>query len=309
MQMKSILNRAKNKKILIPGFNVPYLPMMEGIVEALVAKDAFGLIMVARLEWIKFQSKGMKEIAEEYLKFQDPRYTRLHLDHIPVIDEDGLRVDYIPIIREALELGYDSVMIDGSRLPLYENIEAACKVLELARPEGVPVEAELGAVFGHESGELALSYEDLYTSRKGFTDIKEAERFVQQTGIDLLSVAVGNVHGAISEKARKEEKIKAKIDLEHISRLAEATGTPLVLHGGSGIAADLIKQAVPRGIVKLNIGTDIRKVYESFVQEEKYAEAIKAVMIKTEELLDLYGITGSASKLTAVNIQNNGLEK
>ena len=89
MQMKAMFLRAKAKGVLVPGFNIPYLPMMAGVVDALEEKDAFGLIMVARLEWIKFQSKGLVEIAAEYARMQKTRHTRLHLDHVPVIDEDN----------------------------------------------------------------------------------------------------------------------------------------------------------------------------------------------------------------------------
>ena len=88
---------------------------------------------------------------------------RLHLDHVPVIDEDNQRVDYLPIFQEAIDVGYESVMIDGSRLPLDENIAATRQVVELAHAAGVPVEAELGAVLGHEDGPLP-SYEELFAS-------------------------------------------------------------------------------------------------------------------------------------------------
>ena len=297
MQMKAIFLRARSSGILVPGFNIPYLPMMRGVAEALAEKDAFGLIMVARLEWIKFQSGGLQPIAAEYAKVQSPRHTRLHLDHVPVIDEDDLRVDFLPIIREALDFGYDSVMVDGSRLSLEENIEATARVVELARRDGVPVEAELGAVFGHEAGGPALSYDELFSSRKGFTDIEEARRFVRETRTDLLSVAVGNVHGPISEAARKQEKVKARIDVAHIKNLSGATGIPLVLHGGSGIATDMIRQAVAAGVTKMNIATDIRKVYESLIGNEGTAKAVAAVKAKTMELLDVYGISGNAGLL------------
>jgi ketose-bisphosphate aldolase len=297
MQMKAIFRRASEKGVLVPGFNIPYLPMMAGVVEALEEKDAFGLIMVARLEWIKFQSGGVKAIAVEYARRETPRHTRLHLDHVPVIDEDNLRVDYLPILSEALDCGYDSVMIDGSRLPLNENISATARVVRMAGPLGVPVEAELGAVFGHESGEAALSYDEIFASRKGFTDIEEARRFVRETGADLLSVAVGNVHGPISEAARRQDKVKARIDIGHLAALSDAAGVPLVLHGGSGIAPEMIRQAVLRGVAKLNIATEIRKVYEALLPARGEAAAVAAVKSRTMELLDLYDVTGSASRL------------
>jgi fructose/tagatose bisphosphate aldolase len=297
MQIKAIYRKASRAGILIPGFNIPYLPMMSGVIDALAEKDAFGLIMVARLEWVKFASGSPAHIAREYAGIQSTRHSRLHLDHVPVIDEDNQRVDYLPIIIDALSLGYDSVMVDGSRLGLAENIAATAAVTELAAPEGVAVEGELGAVFGHEVDAQALSYDELFRTRKGFTDIAEAARFARETRVDMLSVAVGNVHGPISEAARRQEKIKARIDVDHIRALAKATAIPLVLHGGSGLDPIMIRQAVPAGVVKLNIATDIRKVYEALVDTAGVATAVAAVKAKTMELLDMYGVTGSAARL------------
>src|SRR5512140_2864593 len=99
---KQIMINAWKSGIVIPGFNIPYLPMMEPVVRALTDTRTFGLIMVARLEWVKFQAKGLREIREEYERVKDERYTRLHLDHVPVIDEDNRRVDYEAVIAEAI---------------------------------------------------------------------------------------------------------------------------------------------------------------------------------------------------------------
>jgi len=88
MDIKSIMKKAWQSGIVIPGFNIPYLPMMEPVIRALQDTSTFGLIMVARLEWVKFQSGSMKSIHDEYEKLKDLRVTRLHLDHVPVIDED-----------------------------------------------------------------------------------------------------------------------------------------------------------------------------------------------------------------------------
>jgi fructose/tagatose bisphosphate aldolase len=141
----TIIKKAFQLGIVIPGFNIPYLPMMEPVVKALHDTGTFGLVMVARLEWIKFKSGSMKSIRDEYEKLKDLRYTRLHLDHVPVIDEDNHLTNFENIIAEAIELGYDSVMIDGSRLSLKENIEKTHKIVELAHKAGIPVEAELSS--------------------------------------------------------------------------------------------------------------------------------------------------------------------
>jgi len=261
-----IVNDAWKKGIVIPGFNIPYLPMMEPVVRALRDTDTFGLIMVARLEWIKFKSGSMKSIRDEYEKLKDIRFTRLHLDHIPVIDEDNLLTDFKRIVSEAIELGYNSVMIDGSRLSLEENIEKTRVVTELAHKAGIPVEAELGAVMGHESGPLP-PYEELFTSGKGFTSAAEAKRFVQETQTDWLSVAIGNIHGAISAATRTEKKIEARLAIPQLEKINDAVHIPLVLHGGTGIAKEYLMQSFKKGIAKINIATAIRQPYERLMND------------------------------------------
>jgi fructose/tagatose bisphosphate aldolase len=234
---------------------------MEPVVAAMRDRNTAALIEVARLEWGKFKSGSMKAVKETYDKYGDSKFTRLHLDHIPVIDEDNKIVDYLAIIKEAIVLGFESVMVDGSRLPLAENIAATRAVADIAHAAGVPVEAELGAVTGHESGP-AVDYEVLFVSRKGFTCVDEAKRFVRESGADWLSVAFGNIHGAISIARRAEKKVTARLDIEHLKSLVAATDLPLVLHGGSGIDPVCIRQAVAAGICKINIGSTIRQAYE-----------------------------------------------
>ncbi len=246
----------------IPGFNIPYLPMVGPVVKAIKDCNSFGLLMVARLEWEKFESKSPEAVAEEYRKFALSKHTRLHLDHIPVIDEDNLRVDYMDIIRRAIDSGYESVMIDGSRLPLDENIRCTKEVVELAHASGIPVEAELGAVMGHEAGPLP-PYEELFASGRGFTDPEEARRFVAESGADWLSVAIGNVHGAISAAAKGKQKISARLDIAHLGKIYRAAGVPLVLHGGTGIRKEYVLESIRHGIAKINVATAIRQPYEA----------------------------------------------
>jgi fructose/tagatose bisphosphate aldolase len=187
-----------------------------------------------------------------------------------VVDEEGQRVDYEVIIKEAIQLGYQSVMVDGSRLPLAENIAATKRVADLAHAAGIPVEGELGAVLGHEAGPLP-PYEELFASGRGFTDPEEARRFVRETGIDWLSVVVGNVHGAIMGAARQAEKLHARLNLAHLERVREVTGIPLALHGGSGNEKDCVLGAIRRGIAKINAATGIRQPYEVASRESAVA--------------------------------------
>ena len=285
--------------LVIPGFNVPYLPMMDPIVRALRDADSFGLVMVARPEWVKFEARSVKAIREEYERVKDERHTRLHLDHVPVVDEDGQRVDFEAIIREALDLGYQSVMVDGSRLSLDENIDSAARIVRMARPYGVPVEGELGAVLGHEAGPLP-PYDELFASGKGFTDPIEASRFARETGVDWLSVAIGNIHGAISAAARDKKKVQARLSIERLQAIRAQAALPLVLHGGSGIQKPSLLSAFRNGVSKINVGTAIRQPFEvgRAASLDKARDAVyHAVRAVLRDELEL---EGSASKLASL---------
>ena len=287
-ELKLIVQNASKAGLALPAFNIPYLPMLEPVVRAVVDQNSFALVETARLEWIKFEAGGPEAVAREYLRWQNPEYVRLHLDHVPVIDEDGQRVDYLAIIRQAIGLGYDSVMVDGSRLPLDENIAATRAVAALAHQAGIPCEAELGAVLGHEAGPLP-PYDELFASGKGFTNVDEARRFVAETGCDWLSVSIGNVHGAISAGYKDQKKIAARLDLDHLERLFKATAIPLVLHGGSGIQREFVLASFQKGIAKINVGTEIRQAYESTLQATgKVTAAQDAVYERTSWLIGEY---------------------
>jgi fructose-bisphosphate aldolase class II len=291
-----IIKRASKAGIAIPAFNVPYLPMIQPVIRAVVDQDSFALVEVARLEWVKFKSQNPAAVMEEFQKWYNPDHVRLHLDHIPVVDEDYQKVDYTSIIREAIELGYQSVMVDGSRLDLEQNIAATRQVVELAHAADIPCEAELGVVLGHEAGPLP-PYEELFDSGRGFTDIQEPERFVRETGCDWLSVAIGNVHGAVAGSLKDKKKVEAKLDVDHLERLHKTTGIPLVLHGGSGVKREYLIAAIKHGIVKVNVGTEIWQAYESALRASGSVSAAQdAVHERTRWLIkDYFDVAGIRS--------------
>jgi len=294
------MDAAATAGIVVPAFNVPYLPMVEAVCDALARHRTLGMVEVARLELTKFESRSLATVAEHYRQYADPRYVTLHLDHVPVIDEDGLAVDWRSLIEDALELGYHSVMIDGSRLPLDENIAVTAEVVGMAHARGAAVEAELGAVLGHEAGPLP-PYDELFASKKGFTDPDDAARFVRETGVDWLSVSIGSIHGAISPAARDKAKVEARLDIDHLKRLRAATGIPLVLHGGSGVNQECVDEAIRSGIAKINIGTDIRQPYERVLSTGgSVKNAQEAAMETMSKLILRYAIEGSADRFEAL---------
>jgi fructose-bisphosphate aldolase class II len=301
--MKSIgqiVLRARDLGIAVPAFNVAHLPMVRPIVQAVADQDSFAMLEVARVEWVRFGAKSLRAVMEEFRRWDDPDHVRIHLDHVPVIDENQVAVDYRPIIEEALALGYQSVMIDGSRLPLEENIRASREIADLAHGQGpgVPLEAELGAVLGHEDGPMP-PYEELFRTRRGFTRPEEAARFVRESRCDWLSVAFGNIHGAVGEATKNQAKVEARLALDHLADLASVTGIPLVLHGGSGIRHGDLLAAMKGGIAKVNVGTEIRQAYERALAAGGDVEAArKAVYERTVSLVrDWFGISGIRARV------------
>jgi ketose-bisphosphate aldolase len=288
-----IMKTAWKKNVVVPAFNVPYLPMIEPVVQALTETSTFGLIEVAYIEWMNFGVKGSEDVYTEYQKYKHPQCTRLHLDHIPVISESDEAVDYVDIISRAVEIGYDSVMVDGSKLSLEENIAATKKITDLAHAADVAVEAELGSIVRLGSGPIP-PYEELFASKQGFTIPEEAVRFVKETSVDWLSVSVGSIHGSISSVAKKDKKLAAKLDIEHLAAINARVGVPLVLHGGSGIPAAIIRQAIQHGIAKINIGFVVRAAYEA-LKDESQAKAQEAVYTTTLQVINDLGVKGSSN--------------
>ncbi len=176
----------------------------------------------------------------------------IHLDH----------GGYDEVIQ-ALKLGVDSLMYDGAHLPFEENIASTRKVVEAAHFLGVPVEAELGRI--PEVEDLAgVNWEEYYT------DVDEAARFVEETGIDYLAISVGIFHGV-------SPTIEPRLDMERIEALAEKTGIPLVLHGASGLPDETVREAISAGVAKLNVDTDLRM---------KFREGIEAVWAEGDRHLE-----------------------
>ena len=298
MDARIAVRNALEHGLVVPAFNIPYPPMLKAVAEAVRDEDSVAMIQVARLEWEKFESVSLENIAEEYAKYAVEGHTLLHLDHVPVIDEDHREVDYMALIKRALDAGYQSVMVDASRLDLKGNIAATRAVAELAHAKNIPVEAELGAVMGHETAQATIPYEEIFEKKLGFTEIPEAEQFVRESGCDWLSVAVGSVHGAIADNLKDQKKPSAKLDIERIAQLRDALNIPLVLHGGSGIENDYITRGIRAGIAKINVATEIRQPYERALREKNDVEYARAqVYTRTRELIRDFLHTANDAKV------------
>ncbi|MCL2427272.1 MAG: class II fructose-bisphosphate aldolase [Oscillospiraceae bacterium] len=166
----------------------------------------------------------------------------LHLDHC----------DDFAVITKAMQIGFSSVMYDGSHLPFDENVKNTQNVVKAAHALGIDVEAELGAV-----GD-ASNIED-FADRDKFTTVEQAIEFYEKTNCNSLAVAVGNAHGNYIQEPT--------LDLPRIEAISKALNIPLVLHGGSGIPDDQVQEAVKRGIAKMNVATEYHHAYYLAVKE------------------------------------------
>ena len=153
-------------------------------------------------------------------------------------------------IDRFIELGL-SIMVDGSKLSFEENIAFTRRYVQKAHERGLPVEGELGTIGGSEDGEAVSS--------DAMTDPEAAARFVEQTGVDALAVAIGNKHGLY--------RGTPDLDLRRLARINSAVPVPLVLHGGSDLPPDQVTEAMKLGIKKVNIGTDLKIAYAGALKE------------------------------------------
>ena len=183
----------------------------------------------------------------------------LHLDH----------GNSFELAMQALKVGYTSIMIDGSKLPFEENIALSKRVADACRPNEVPVEAELGKVGGKE--------DDTVCNDPGYTDPADAVKFVEETGISSLAVAIGTAHGIY--------KGEPKLDFERLSEIRKVVSIPLVLHGASGVPDESVRECIRRGISKVNFATELRIAY---------SDGLKAYLKDNPDVFDpkKYGALG-----------------
>lgn len=158
----------------------------------------------------------------------------LHLDH--ATDSD--------LILQCIEAGYDSVMVDASELEISENVQLTKEIVRAAHEKYIAVEAELGYI--PKLGQSGVI-------ESGLTTPKQAETFIDQTGVDLLAVAIGTAHGFYKEKP--------KLDFDRLKEIRNVTNIPLVLHGGSGLSHDEWQMAIQNGICKINFATEIKDTF------------------------------------------------
>lgn len=193
-------------------------------------------------------------------------------------------------LMEALQMGFDSVMVDGSHLPFKENILFIKQIAVMAHAKGLLIEAELGRLSGSEDGLTVEEYESK------LTDVTQASHFIDETNLDALAVCIGNVHG---EYPANGPCLRLDL-LKDLRAITLKKRVSLVLHGASGLPAELVKECIELGVRKFNVNTEVRNAYMKSLQNqsrdlvhvmESAREAMKAVII---EKMQLFGSSGKA---------------
>lgn len=228
VQMKDILIKANQENYGVGAFSVANMEMVMGAIQAAEELRSPLILQIAevRLNHSPIHMIGPLMVAAAK-KATVP--VAVHFDHGMTFEK----------IKETLEIGFSSVMFDGSHYPLEENIQKTKEIVELARQYGATIEAEIGRVGGSEDGSEDI--EMLLTSTT------EAKRFAEETDVDALAVAIGNAHGMYNGDP--------DLRLDRLQEINGIVDIPLVLHGGSGISPEDFKQCIQHGVRKINVAT------------------------------------------------------
>ena len=244
---EQMLRAAKEGGYAVAAFNAENLEMAQGILEAAQALRA-PVILQTTPSTVRYANPrtffGLVRALAEGVDVP----VALHLDH----------GDSFALCAQALRAGYTSIMIDGSRLPLEQNIALTRSVVDMCAPSGVPVEGELGHVGGKE--------DDLEQKAEGYTDPEEAVVFERETQVSSLAVGVGTAHGIYAAPP--------VLNTDLVERLSGCLTVPLVLHGASGLAEGAVQECIRRGISKVNFATDLRIAYTRAVRQVLEDEAV-----------------------------------
>lgn len=234
--LHDVLRDAKQKQYAVGLFNTVNLEMAKGVIAA--AEEADSPVIIGTAE-VLLPFSSLRELAPMLVPLAKKARVPvvLHFDH-------GLTSEKIV---EAIDLGFSSIMYDCSTNSFEDNCKEVASMVRFAHARGVSVEGELGHVGANEGGAESTGTED----HSIYTEPADALRFVQETGVDALAVAIGTAHGAY--------KSTPKLDFDRLREIAELVDTPLVLHGGSGLSDEDFRRSVANGIAKINIFTDINQ--------------------------------------------------
>jgi fructose-bisphosphate aldolase, class II len=282
LTLKEILQPCVGQSWAVGAYDTCNLEITKAIVDATAADLAPAIIMIYPNHIPQNEWEALKRIIEDEVE-RSHIPAALVLDHARTIDQ----------IEHAIELGFSGIMIDASLAPLDENIALTHRAVQIAHSRGVSVEAELGHV-GQGDEINGESQPQAYLTR-----VDEAERFVNETGVDALAISIGTLHGLYRGKPH--------LDFKRIAQLRKTCPIPLVLHGGSDTPDMDIRRAIETGIDKVNIWTDVRipflqdlkKTLEGPIEKIEVTDLYRsAQMVATDVIRKknlLLGSTGKAA--------------
>lgn len=242
VSMTDMLQKGLKGHYAIGQFNINNLEWTQAVLTA--AQEEKSPVILGVSEGAAKYMGGFKVVAamvEALMETMDITVpVALHLDHGSSLEN----------CTAAIDAGFSSVMIDNSKFPIDENIQATKAVVEYAHSKGASVEAEVGSVGGEEDG---------VTGGVIYADAQECKRMVEEAGIDALAAALGSVHGNYDGEP--------VLGFDEMKEISELTGAPLVLHGGSGIPEHQIKKAIEYGHTKINVNTELQQVWTKKTRE------------------------------------------
>jgi len=301
---KTVLEKAHKSNYAVGSFNINNMEIVQAVIAAaekqrspVILSTSEGALDYAGMDYLFSMAKLAAKKASVPVV--------INLDHGKDLD----------VIRQAIEIGYTSIMIDGSHFEFDKNIEITKKVVRMAHKEGIAVEGELGTIGGSE---------DKVSARQIiYTDPDAAEEFVKKTGVDYLAIAIGTSHGAYKFEGA------GRLDLERLKTIKQRLNMPIVLHGASGVPDWILKkaelfgaklpgaegvsdeqiiQAVKLGINKINTDTDLRLSFTAAVRETVYTKpqefdprkilgpARDLMQQVVEHRMQVFGSSGKANK-------------
>jgi len=245
VSMTEMLNTAKDNKYAVGQFNINNLEYIQAVLQA--AEEEKSPLIIGVSEGAARYCGGFKVVVAMTESLMEAYGTTvpvaIHLDHGSSFEK----------CAEAIQAGFTSVMIDGSHLPLQENIELTKKVVELAHIHGVSVEAELGRIGGQEDDLIVDEAEQAYAIPA------ECDELVRETKVDCFAPALGSVHGPY--------KGEPNLGFDRMEEVMNLTNVPLVLHGGTGIPTKDIQRAISLGTAKINVNTENQITQTKVVRE------------------------------------------
>lgn len=268
--LKNILKIAEATKCAIGSFNTPNFESLKAVIGAAEELNQPVIIMHAQVHEEMGLCK-MDEIAPIMLFMADRASVPVcvHLDH-------GTDLDYV---KKGLDLGFTSVMYDGSTLPDEINFANTAIAVEMAQETGASIEAEIGSMGARESG--AEGGESIYTTPSA------AKKFSEETGIDALACAFGTAHGIYLKEP--------KLDFTRLDEINKITNVPIVMHGGSGVSHEDYRKVISLGVRKINYYTYMAKAGGEAVSGKSYGQfhdaandAIKAMKADVKKAISVF---------------------